>query len=420
MLLNEQPELTRTHYRILGIAWAGWVFDFYDLMLFSFLLIPIGAEFGLSKIDLSLAIGASLLFTAIGGVAFGYLADRFGRKRALQWTILIYSFGTFFTAFAATLPVLIACRAITGFGVGGEWATGQAYIGETFPAKVRAQFGSLMQTGAPVGVILAAVVGGLLAPEIGWRACFALSVLPALLVVIVRYRLPESDVWEQGQAETAAGPGIRDLLTGEYRSMFLRAFLLATFGMSTYWFTFSWLPTYLSSERHFPLAASAAWIIACQGAAFFGYLSFGLVADRFGRRPAFTIYSLVAALGLVMITVFWTWFADTPAVLLFFMLLTGFGIGFFGGFGPLFAELFPTSVRSLAMGSAFNLARGIQFVTPVIIAVVAGMTDFASGILIAAGFAVLVAVWVWTFPETRGAVLPGAVTDGGVPAGQAP
>jgi len=405
MLLNEYRELTRDHYRILAIAWAGWVFDFYDLILFSFLLIPIGTEFGLSKIDLSLALGASLLFTAIGGVAFGYLADRFGRRRALQWTILVYSFGTFFTAFAATLPALILFRAVTGLGVGGEWATGQAYIGETFPAKVRAQFGSLMQTGAPVGVILASVVGGLLAPALGWRACFALSVLPALLVVAVRFWLPESDVWEHERTRGTVRPGVRDLITGRYRDLFFKALLLAIFGMSAYWFTFSWLPTYLSSERHFPLAASALWIIACQCAAFFGYLTFGLVADRFGRRPAFTLYSLAAALGLVMITAFWSALADEPAFLLFFLLLTGFGIGFFGGFGPLFAELFPTGIRSLAMGSAFNIARGIQFFTPVIIAVVAGLADFASGILIAAVFSLCVAAWVWTFPETRGTAI---------------
>jgi MFS family permease len=402
MLLNQYKNLTRDHYRILAIAWAGWVFDFYDLILFSFLLIPIGAEFGLSQVDLSLALGASLLFTAIGGVVFGYLSDAFGRRRALQWTILIYSIGTFLTAFTASLPALILLRAVTGLGVGGEWATGQTYIGETFPAQVRAQFGSFMQTGAPVGVILAALVGGLLAPQIGWRACFAISILPALLVVAVRYHLPESDVWEQERHKKPAAPDWRILLTGEYRSLFFKALLLAVFGMSAYWFTFSWLPSYLSTEHHLSIAASAGWIIANQVAGFFGYLTFGMVADRLGRRPAFTIYGLVAALGLVMITVFWRVLENSPPVLLFFMLLAGFGIGFFGGFGPLFAELFPTSVRNLAMGAAFNIARGVQFFTPVIIAMVAARADLGTGILIAAIFSVCVAGWIWVLPETKG------------------
>lgn len=405
MLLNQYENLTQDHYRILVLSWAGWVFDFYDLILFSFLLIPIGAEFGLSQVDLSLALGASLLFTAVGGVLFGYLSDVYGRRRALQWTILIYSLGTFLTAFVSTLPALILLRAVTGLGVGGEWATGQTYIGETFPAQARARFGALMQTGAPVGVILASAVGGLLAPAIGWRMCFALSVLPALLVIIVRYRLPESDVWEQDRRPRSVAGQVRTLLAPEYRALFLKSLVLAAFGMSAYWFTFSWLPSYLSSERHLSLATSAGWIIANQTASFFGYLTFGLVADRLGRRPAFTIYGIVAAIGLVMITVFWNVLAGDLPALLFFMLLAGFGIGFFSGYGPLFAELFPTSVRNFAMGSAFNIARGIQFFTPVIIATIALYADLGAGILIAAVFCLCVAVWIWVFPETRGTVI---------------
>ena len=411
MLLNEYATLTRDHYRILALTWAGWVFDFYDLILFSFLLIPIGAEFGLSQIELSFALGASLLFTAIGGVAFGYLSDAFGRRRTLQWTILIYSTGTFLTAFATTLPALILLRAVTGFGVGGEWATGQTYIGETFPARIRARFGSFMQTGAPVGMILAALVGGILAPVIGWRACFILSLLPALLVVAVRYTLPESDVWEREQGKVSCAPDWKILLTGQYRGLFFKALLLAVCGMSAYWFTFSWLPSYLSAERHLSLAESAVWIIANQLAAFAGYLTFGMVADRLGRRPAFAIYGLIAAIGLVMISVFWSLLAGTLSALLFFMLLAGFGIGFFGGFGPLFAELFPTSVRNLAMGAAFNIARGVQFFTPVIIATVALRADLGAGILIAAFFSLCVALWIWTFPETRGTII--AAPDAG-------
>jgi MFS family permease len=254
-------------------------------------------------------------------------------------------------------------------------------------------------------------VGGILAPVIGWRACFVLSLLPALLVVAVRYTLPESDVWEREQGKISRAPDWKILLTGEYRGLFFKALLLAIFGMSAYWFTFSWLPSYLSAERHLSLAESAMWIIANQLAAFAGYLTFGMVADRLGRRPAFAIYGLIAAIGLVMISVFWALLAGTLPALLFFMLLAGFGIGFFGGFGPLFAELFPTSVRNLAMGAAFNIARGIQFFTPVIIATVALRADLGAGILIAAFFSLCVAAWIWTFPETRGTII--AAPDAG-------
>src|SRR5512135_1649373 len=123
--LNQSAKLTRDHYRILLMSWAGWVFDFYDLILYTFLLIPIGIELHLSNVQLSYVLGASLGATAIGGVAFGILSDRFGRKAVLQWTILTYSVGTFLSGLTPNLEFLVVVRMITGLGVGGEWATGQ-------------------------------------------------------------------------------------------------------------------------------------------------------------------------------------------------------------------------------------------------------------------------------------------------------
>jgi MFS family permease len=112
-------------------------------------------------------LGASLAASAVGGVIFGILSDRYGRKSVLQWTILTYSIGTFLSGLAWNLPLLIVFRIITGLGVGGEWATGQTYVGETFPPKTRGRYGAFMQTGAPIGVALASVVGGCIAPQIG-------------------------------------------------------------------------------------------------------------------------------------------------------------------------------------------------------------------------------------------------------------
>jgi len=137
LMLNQLESPTKDHYKILGLSWAGWVFDFYDLILFTFLVIPIGKELHLCNLMLSYALGISLLATAVGGVIFGILSDKYGRKTVLQWTVLIYSAGTLLCGFATSLKTLILFRIITGLGVGGEWATGQTYIGETFPAKFR-------------------------------------------------------------------------------------------------------------------------------------------------------------------------------------------------------------------------------------------------------------------------------------------
>jgi MFS family permease len=406
--LNEYDKPTRVHYEILLMSWAGWAFDFYDLVLFSFLLIPIGQELHLSNVALSYILGSSLAATAVGGVIFGVLADRYGRKNVLQWTILTYSIGTFFCGIASSIELLLMFRIVTGLGVGGEWATGQTYVGETFPPKMRGRYGAFMQTGAPFGIVLASVIGGFVAPSIGWRACFFVSVLPALLVVFIRTRLPESDLWEERRAlpdRPESGKSFNTFLilfSRTYRKVFLQALVLALFDMSAYWFTYTWLPGYLHQQRSFSMAKSAVWMLVTQAGGLLGYLTFGFVADRFGRRPAYSIYSVIMAVGLVMITLMWKTVVVYPPLILSFMFLVGFGTGMFSGYGPLFAEIFPTAIRSTAMGSAFNLARGVQFFTPVIIVVIAEKYGLGGGISLAALFALLTGAWIWVFPETKG------------------
>jgi MFS family permease len=172
--------------------------------------------------------------------------------------------------------------------------------------------------------------------------------------------------------------------------------------MSAYWFTYSWLPGYLHQQREFSMAKSALWMLVTQSGGFLGYFTFGFVADRLGRRPAYTIYSFVMSLGLIMITIMWDLIAAAPEIILAFMFLVGFGTGMFGGYGPLFSELFPTGIRNTAMGSAFNLARGVQFFTPVVIATIAARYGLGGGISLAALFALLTGIWIWIFPETKG------------------
>jgi MFS family permease len=414
MLLSEHEKPTPQHFQILAMSWAGWVFDFYDLILFSFLLIPLGKELHLSNMMLSYVLGTSLAATAVGGVIFGVLSDRYGRKEVLQWTILTYSLGAFLCGLSTNLWALLAYRIITGLGVGGEWATGQTYVGESFPPRMRGRYGAVMQTGAPFGIVLASLVGGFLEPHIGWRACFFISVLPALLVVFIRKSLPESDVWverkrllEQGALppevlEGEKGNKFLSLFSATYLVVFVKSLVLAIFDMSAYWFTYSWLPGYLHQQRHFTLTKSAAWMLVTQAGGLLGYLTFGWVADKLGRRPAYSIYSVIMAVGLVMITLMWNTVVVYPTLILSFMFLVGFGTGMFSGYGPLFAELYPTGIRNTAMGSAFNLARGVQFFTPVAIVAISMRYGLGGGISIAALFALLTGAWIWVFPETKG------------------
>jgi MFS family permease len=156
------------------------------------------------------------------------------------------------------------------------------------------------------------------------------------------------------------------------------------------------------------MARSGAWMLVAQLGAVIGYLSFGVVADRQGRRIAYSIYSFLWAVGLLCITWFWTAVIGFPGLTLLFLFLVGIGTGNFSGYGPIFTELFPTRIRNTAMGAAFNLARGAQFFTPLIITWVAAHSagtpehGLGLGISLGAFFALATGLWVWMLPETRG------------------
>jgi MFS family permease len=408
MLMNEASKLTKDHYKIFGLSWAGWVFDFYDLVLFTFLMSEIQSSLHFSAEMISLCLGISLFATGFGGIIFGALGDKYGRKKVLQWTIIIYSIGTLLSAFSWSFYSLVIFRFITGLGVGGEWATGQIYINETFPDKLRAKFGAFMQSGAPVGVVLASLVGGIISPMIGWRMTFLISIIPAVMVIFIRRYLKESDVWIQNKDQyvnKSIFQEFKQLLSKEHRKIFLLSLILCIFGMSAYWYTYSWLPTYLSQERGLAMIGTTIGIIIIQCGDFLGYTSFGFVSEKLGRRPAFTIYSFIMGISISMITICWNQIDKIPDLIFVFMFLTGFGTGFFGGFGALFSELFPTKVRNTGVGAVFNLARGIQFLTPVTITLVATYFDLSYGIAIAAIFAILVGIWIWVLPETKGTVI---------------
>jgi MFS family permease len=407
-LLHQATRLGRDHYAILLLCWAGWLFDFYDLLLYSFLLVPVAQDLHFSRADSSLLLGVSLGVTACGGIVFGRLSDSFGRKTVLGWTIVTYSAGTLLSGCATGFYSLLLARAVTALGVGGEWATGQTLVSETFPAERRGHYAAVIQTGAPLGMGLAAVMGSFFAPAFGWRAAFIVSALPAVLVTVIRTSMPESDLWRaEKQAGSRRTVGFAALVRPEVRGLAARAFLVAALNMSAYWFTYSWLPAYLVTEHHVGVARSGIWILTLVGGQLLGYGVFGALADRFGRRPTFTAFTCVMAVGLLMITIFWSVIERQPLSILFCMAVVGLGTGSWSTFGPMFSELFPTAIRGTAVGTVFNLARGAQFLTPIVITKVAEHADLATGISLSAGFSVAAGVAIWLLPETRGRQLSG-------------
>ncbi len=430
MSLHQRP--VAAHLRILALAWGAWATGFCSLSLVSFVLQPLQDAFGLSEDGLARLTAVGVGASGVGGLLFGWMSDRLGRRTSIAVAVAAFGLGNLVCALAPGAGWLIAGRALTGLGVGGSWGAGQAMMSETFPPALRGRYGAIAQTGAPVGLGLAAVAGSFLAPAIGWRLVFLASALPLLALPLLR-RVPESDLWlehrrsllrQSAAARTALGGGaggdlgaavggpvggrrpiLAQLVAGDLAGRFAGAFVLTTLNMSAYWFAIVWLPRYLQKQRGLSIFGSGWWTLIFVAGSLAGYLTFGWASDVLGRRRAFALYSAITALGLAMVTLFWEALAGHPAAGIACMAVAGFGTGTWSCYGPFFSELFPTRVRGAAMSVIMNVSRGVQFAAPLAIAAVAGRWGLAGGVALAAGFAVLSGLWVWTLPETAGAAL---------------
>jgi MFS family permease len=434
-LLISERALGPLHYRIAALCFAAWVFDFFDLILYTFLLVPIARELQLNDTESSLLLGVSFAMAAAGGVIFGFLGDRYGRKPTIIISVLLYGIGTSLCATADSLAALLAYRALTGVGIGGEWGAGQSLIAETMPPPHRARYAAYVQVGAPLGVLLAAYLGGFLEPRIGWRASFLVSAVPAWAVVFAVWRwLPESDVWQRRvnpdrscRSRTAAltislspeksfersSPaeqhtewrGIDLSALYRHRRLVALLFIVLLVNSEAYWFTYSWLPPYLQLVRKLSARSTGLLMARMQYGAIFGYAIFGRLADRFGRRPVFCAFAAMMAAGLLPPTILWHWASAWHGLIPAAMIIAGVGTGIWSGVGPMISEMLPTQVRNTALGLLLNVTRGIQFATPLLITLLSKRIGFGAALSIGAMFSAIGAGMVWLLPETRGRVI---------------
>lgn len=401
-MLRDATAITPTHRRILAATTLGWIFDFYDFVLFTYLMIPMSKQLHFTTGQTATAISLSLMFTGLGGIFFGFIADKIGRKPTLIITITLYSIGGILMMFTHSFGWMVFARAVTGFGVGGEWGVGQSLLAETVPAKLRGRFGAIMHSGLSIGIILAYLVGAFIAPHLGWRLTFGTSIIALLIVLPVLFSIPESDVWKNRGTGKVAKVPLKLVFEGKTPWFALAALILMALEFTGYWLLTTWFPTYLQVQRHMTIGHSALWLILLNVGGFLGYTSTGFIADKFGRRKVLAIYKIIEAAAVVPITLFWT---GSTAVLLICMFFIGFGGGGTAVVGPIFNEVFPGPVRSTVSNSVFNIGRGLTFFMPLVVAALAATVGFGTLLSTASIFFVVMAVLVWVFPETRGKVL---------------
>lgn len=397
---------TPQQWKVFWAAFLGWALDVMDLIIFSMVISQVIREFNSDRGMAGLAASFALVASAFGGMVFGLLADRIGRKKSMILSILTYSVGTVLCGLSTSMGMLMVFRIIVGLGVGGEWGAGAALVTETWPAKVRGRVMAWVQSAFAVGYAIAALVAAIFVPTLGWRWAFFFGVLPALLTLWIRQHADESETWEKSEKVTT-GQAFQRLFATGYIKPFLICFAFTSFAMLGYWGLFTWIPNYLATPtanggRGMDLIGSTVWIVIMQVGAWFGFISFGLFADRIGRRWAFIIYFVIAA---ICVPIFIS-LKDPTMVMVFAVLMSLFGTGFYSGFGPTFAELFPTEVRAFAQGFIYNGARAVSAIAPAVIGFTSAAWGVGGALTITAGFYVLAAVVVLALlPETRNADL---------------
>jgi MFS family permease len=423
--------------RTLLAAALGWALDAFDAMLFSLVLAQLMRDLAMSKSTAGSLGTLTLLASGIGGMLFGFLADRIGRKRALMASILTYSICSFASGLATNIAMLALARFVLGLGMGGEWNTGASLVAETWPTHLRAKAISIVQSSWALGFAAAALVAGPVSQLYGWRAVFFVGILPAAITLWIQRKVPESEMWQEqstrsGQSViiepenrvhlTGGDPGgstpgsvagdlgksahasISSIFKVPFRKYTFALLLFNFFGMFAWWGLFTWLPPYLSlpveqGGRGFGVMGTTTLLVVLNLFGMFpGYASFGWVADHIGRRKTFLVYSLMAALLIPLYAM-----SRSQGVLLVLgTLVAFFGTGIFSGSGIMGSEIFPTAVRARALGFTYNGARTMSSIAPFVIGRIGQARSLSWAFYLCAGSYLLAALMTTQLPETKG------------------
>lgn len=399
-------EVTSAQKRTLIAAALGWGLDGFDVLLYSNVLGQVMNSLGIhSKAMAGLPNAFMLLASGIGGVLFGFIADRIGRTKALMLSILTYSICSLGSGLSTSLIVLICFRFVLGLGMGGEWNTGATLVAETWPVNLRARAIAMVQSAWAWGLAGAALVAWIVLDRLhqNWRMVFFVGVLPALVTLWIRTGVPESEMWKQ-QSQASGRAPFSEVFSPGLRRNTLFLLLMNVFGLFAWWGLFSWMPPYLTlplekGGRGFGMMNTTTLLVTLNLVGMFpGYLCFGWIADRLGRRRSLVLFTVCAAVLIPLYAA-----ARAQWLILILGALVGFfGTGFFSGSGLVGSEIFPTRVRARALGFTYNGARALSSVAPYTIGKVADVHGLSWAFSICAVAFLLTAAMASQLPETRG------------------
>jgi MFS family permease len=399
-------ELNVKERRTMGACFGGWALDAFDVQMYSFVIPTVIVLWGLSRGEAGLIGTVTLLISSLGGWFSGTLADRFGRVRMLQITILWYSVFTFLCAFAQNFEQLFILRAMHGFGFGGEWAAGAVLMGEVIRDKYRGRGVGIVQTGWAVGWGASALVYTALyafLPEaIAWRALFAIGLIPAIFVFWIRRHIDEPEIYrDKLRARPALGAGhLFSAFRGPHLWTTVKVSLMVTGAQGGGYALGIWMPTYLRTVRHLSATSTGGFLLVQICGAFLGFLLGAYLSDIIGRKWTFLWSAIGSFIGILL----YMFLPMGNTALLFF------GIPLFVVFlmkfppmGPFMTELYPTSVRGTAQGFCYNAGRALGSFFPTMVGYLSQVMSLGAAIAVFSALAFgLMIVMLLTLPETRG------------------